>query len=192
MGTNVTRRTRAGRRPLTSMAIAGLATHVFFELGAGVGMPGASVLGPMPAAVVWAAGTRAAWRAARNRRASADTVLAIGNSVGLAAVIAHFAGWPRRRTAGLPWLRECEGLGPDLMPFYNPILYVSGAAAIAALVRENRSAPRALPLLAVGLAPALMAAQHAEHRRLRHLAHARPRWWNRRLRAGSELSATPR
>jgi hypothetical protein len=36
-----------------------MAGHVFFELGAGVGMPFASVLGPVPAAGLWAAGS--AW-----------------------------------------------------------------------------------------------------------------------------------
>ncbi|MCM0678644.1 hypothetical protein NCC78_28815 [Micromonospora phytophila] len=137
----------------------------------------------MPAAGLWALGTGAVWRAAGTRPASGDAALAVCNGIGLAAVIAHLRGWPRRRNRlGLPWLRECEGLGPELMPFYNPILYVSGAAALAALVRENRSAPRWLPLLTLGLVPVLIVAQHAEHWRLRELARRRPGWWNRRLR----------
>jgi hypothetical protein len=98
------------------MATAGLAAHVIFELGAGVGMPGASILGPLPGAC---RGRSAPGRpgAAETRPAPDDTAFAICNIVGLAAVVARFTGWPRRRTGvGLPWLRECEGLGPALMP----------------------------------------------------------------------------
>lgn len=97
-------------------------------------------------------------------------------------MIAHLTSWPRRRTRlGLPWLTDCEGLGPRLMPYYNPILYVSGTAAVAALLLENHSAPRRLPLLTTALVPLLVAAQRAEHRRLKAIAAARPGWWNRRL-----------
>lgn len=175
---------RSSRRPITRLATGGLAAHVFFELGAGVGMPFASVLGPVPAAALWAVGTRSVWRAAATRLASSDHSLAIVNGVALAAVIAHLAGWPARRTRlGLPWLEDCEGLGPELMPIYDPILYFSGLTALIALVTENRSAPRRVPLLlAATLSPVLMAAQHGEFRRLRRLACTRPGWWNRRLR----------
>ncbi|RLP95908.1 hypothetical protein EAD98_11975 [Micromonospora sp. CV4] len=174
---------RVTGRPLTRIATAGLAAHVFFELGAGVGMPVASLVGPAPAAGLWALGTGTLWRAAGTRPASSDATFAVANGIGLAAVIAHLRGWPRRRTGlGLPWLRECEGLGPELMRYYNPILYVSGAAALGALLRENRSAPRYLPLLALGLVPLLIVTQHAEHWRLRDIARRRPGWWNRRLR----------
>ncbi|WP_162605870.1 hypothetical protein [Jiangella aurantiaca] len=164
------------------MATAGLALHVFFEFGAGVGMPLASVLGPTGAGTLWAASAGTAFHRAGTRPSSSDTTFALINSFGLAAVTAHLAGWPTRRTAfGLPWLRDCEGLGPELMRFYNPILYFSGSAALAALLTENRSAPRYLPLLSLGLVPVLIAAQHGEHRRLREIACQQPRWWNRRL-----------
>jgi hypothetical protein len=167
---------------MTRLATAGVAAHVFFELGAGVGMPFASVLGPVPAAVLWAAGVTSVWRAAGTRPGRGETALAACNAVGLAAVLAHLGGWPRSWTrVGLPWLRSCEGLGPELMPVYNPILYVSGAAALAGLARENRSAPRYLPLVAFGLVPLLIRVQHAEYRRLTELAARRPGWWNRRL-----------
>ncbi|MFG3517023.1 hypothetical protein [Streptomyces bobili] len=119
-----------------------------------------------------------------------DPAFAVLNSVSLAAVIAHLTGWPRRRTRlGLPWLTDCEGLGPRLMPYYNPILYVAGTAAAAALLLENDSAPRRLPLLIPPLVPLLVAAQRAEHRRLRASATARPGWWNRRL-AEPDISST--
>jgi hypothetical protein len=168
---------------MTRLATAGLAAHVFFELGAGVGMPTASVLGPVPAAGLWAGGTAAIWRAAGRRPASGDAAFGVWNGIGLAAVAAHFAGWPSRRTrTGLPWLRDCEGLGPELMPVYNPVLYVSAAAAVAALARENRSAPRRGPLLTLAAVPLLVAMQRAEHRRLVDRARSRPAWWNRRLR----------
>ena len=169
-------------RPFTRLATAGLAAHVFYELAAGVGMPTASVLGPLPAAGGWALGSAAIWRAAATRPASADTALATWNGLGLAAVLGHFAAWPARRTRlGLPWLRTCEGLGPELMPAYNTILYASAAATITALARENRSASRR-SLLVLVLVPALMAMQRAEHRRLRDRARRSPAWWNRRLR----------
>ncbi|KAB2343732.1 hypothetical protein [Actinomadura rudentiformis] len=169
---------------MTRIAIAGMAGHVFFELAAGVGMPLASLVGARGAAVGWAVGTRTAWRAA-GRRGYAETAFAALNTMSLAAVIAHLAGWPRRYTrARLPWLRDCEGLGPEMMPFYNPILYVSGAAALGALLTENRRAPHGLPLLTVPLVPVLIAAQHCEHRRLTRIAAERPGWWNRRLRRG--------
>jgi hypothetical protein len=175
--------TAGGRRPMTRLATAGLAMHVFFELGAGVGMPFASVLGPLPAAGLWAVGTRVIWRAAGVRPPSADVAFALWNGVGVAVVVAHFIGWPSRRTGlGVPWLRGCEGLGPRLMPLYNPILYASALSALAALVRENRSAPRPLALSSLALVPPLVAIQHAEHRRLKDRARERPSWWTRRLR----------
>src|SRR5215207_10071972 len=138
-----------GRRPLTRLATAGAAGHVFFELAAGVGMPLASLLGPGPAAGLWAGYTAGVWRIAAHRAPSADRALAVVNAVSLAAVIAHFSGWPRRTRFGLAWLEDCEGLGPELMPIYNPVLYLSGAAALGALLAENRTASRRLPLLVV-------------------------------------------
>ena len=171
-----------GRRPLTRLTVVSLAAHVAFELGAGVGLPLASVIGPYAATGVWTSATGGVWVASA-RDASADKVLALANGFGLAAVSAHLLGWPARRTrAGLPWLEDCEGLGPGLMRYYNPILYLSGVAGLLALVRENRSAPALLPMAMLGLVPALIAYQHWEHRRLRRQAHTIPRWWNRRLR----------
>ena len=99
---------------------------------------------------------------------SADRTLAVVNAISLAAVIAHFSAWPRRTRFGLPWLEDCEGLGPELMPIYNPILHLSGAAALGALLAENRTASRRLPLLVVAATvPVLVWAQHGEFRRLR-------------------------
>ncbi|WP_089006975.1 hypothetical protein [Micromonospora viridifaciens] len=162
--------------------MASLAAHVVFELGAGVGMPLASIVGPYAATGFWALVTGGVW-GATGRGASADRVLAAANGFGLAATSAHLLGWPTRRTrAGLPWLEDCEGLGPELMPFYNPILYCSGVAGLLAVVRENRRAPGYLPIAMLGLVPALVAFQHWEHRRLIRQAQTRPAWWNRRLR----------
>jgi hypothetical protein len=169
------------RRPLTRLGIGGLAAHVTFEFGAGVGVPLASIIGPIPAAALWGAATAVASRSAR--RSSRDHAFVLINGFGLAAVSAHMLGWPTRRTClGLPWLRDCEGLGPGSMRYYNPILYVSFAACAAALLRENGSAPRRWALLSIALAPVVMRWQHLEHRRLRQIAAHRPAWWNRRLR----------
>ena len=168
------------RRPWTRLAGAAIAGHVFFELGAGVGMPFASVLGPAPAAGLWAIGAAAVQTAAGSP--SRDTALAVVNGMNLAAAIGHLSGWPRRRTRlGLPWLTDCEGLGPELMRWYNPIIYAGGVAAAAALVTESRAAPRWAGLTPLLLVPALVRVQHIEHERLRRLAIRRPGWWNRRL-----------
>jgi hypothetical protein len=157
-----------------------MAGHVFFELAAGVGMPFASVLGPVPAAGVWAAGSVWVQRAAGSP--TGDRALAVVDGLSLAAAVGHLAGWPRRRTrVGLPWLTDCEGLGPGLMRWYNPIVYAGGTAAAAALLTENRSAPRWAGVLPLALVPVLIRVQHAEHERLRRLAVRRPGWWNRRL-----------
>jgi hypothetical protein len=170
------------RRPYTRLGIAGLAGHVVFELAAGVGMPLASLLGPAGAGALWTAATLGAWRAAGSDRPSADTPLAAVNAAGLAAIVAHLGAWPRRRNRlRVPWLHDCEGLGPRLMWLYNPILYVSGAGALLGLLRENRAAPAPMPLLVAGVAPVLAVSQRAEHRRMRRLARQRPGWWNRRL-----------
>lgn len=178
----------AGRRPLTRLTVASLAAHVVFELGAGVGLPLASVLGPYAATGFWTLVTGGVW-VASGCDASADKMLAAANGFGLAANSAHLLGWPTRGTkAGLPWLEDCEGLGPELMPFYNPILYFSGATGLLAIVRENRTARVHIPMAMLGLVPVLIAFQHWEHRRLRRQAHTRPAWWSRRLR---RLASTP-
>jgi hypothetical protein len=159
-----------------------MAGHVFFELAAGVGLPFASVVGPVPAAAGWGAGSAAMWRATGRSSPSVDVALTVANGVGLTAVLAHLAGWPRRRTRlGVPWLADCEGLGPELMPFYNPVLWLSGLGALGGLLRENGSAPRWPGFAALGLVPVLVRVQHVEHRRLVALARTRPGWWNRRL-----------
>ena len=171
----------AERRPLTRLTVVSLAGHVVFELGAGVGMPLASVIGPYGAAGFWTLVTGGVLTASA-RDESADKLLAAANGFGIAAISAHLLGWPTRRTrTGLPWLRDCEGLGPELMPFYNPVLYLSGATGLLAILRENRTARRYLPMAMLGLVPGLVAFQHWEHRRLRRQAQTRPAWWNRRL-----------
>lgn len=173
----------AGRRPLTRLAVASLVGHLAFELVAGVGMPLASIIGPYAAAGVWTLTTGGVWRVARAGQQSDDEVLSAVNGFGVAAVAAHLAGWPTRRTRiGLPWLQECEGLERELMPYYNLILYFSAAAALMATARENRTARTHLPLAMLGLVPALIGYQHWEHQRLLRQAYARPGWWNRRLR----------
>lgn len=171
-----------GRRRLTRLTAASLAGHLVFELLAGVGMPLASILGPYAAAGVWALATGGVWRLAAAGQESDDRVLSAVNGFGLAAVTAHLAGWPTRRTrTGLPWLQECEGLERKLMPYYNSVLYVSAAAALLATARENRTARKHLPMGMLGLVPALIAFQHWEHQRLVRQAQTRRAWWNRRL-----------
>jgi hypothetical protein len=171
------------RRPFTRLGTAGLAGHVFYELAAGVGMPLASVIGPVPAAGLWATASAAALRAA-GRRPSTNGGPWVGlmNGMGLASVLSHYTAWPSRRTRlGTPWLIECEGMGPDLMPAYNATLYVTAVGAVGGLVRESRGGRRAGLLLAAAAPPLLIAAQHWEFRRLQEQARQRPAWWNRQL-----------
>ena len=169
-------------RPWTQAAIAGSAAHVFLELAAGVGMPGVSLVGPAPAAMAWAGGTRVVWRIAHRTGGRRDRALQIYNGLALTAVVAHYAAWPRKGTRmGVPWLTECEGLRGDLMVVYNLILLGTGAAALIALVRENRSAHAVLGLAPLLLIPAFGHFQHREYARLVKTAEERPAWWNRRL-----------
>ncbi len=103
----------------------------------------------------------------------------------LASILGPYAAagvWTLATGTGLPWLQECEGLERELMPYYNSVLYLSAAAALLATVRENRTAPKHLPIGMLGLVPALIAFQHWEHGRLLRQAQARRAWWNRRLR----------
>ncbi len=171
-------------RPLTRIAVAGLAAHVWFELAAGVGAPAASVLGPRRAAVVWTAATAGAWRQTCRRSGLGDTFLAVVDALAVAATVGHLLGWPTRRAlAGVPWLRDCEGLGPELMPVYNWILYVSAIAGGAALLRENRAARRWPVAVTLASAPLLSLLQRVEFQRLCRQAVTEPSWWTRRLAA---------
>ena len=172
---------RGLRRPLTRAATAGAAAHVFYELASGVGMPLASVVGPAPAATAWATATAAALGSAGRADPSHDRAFASLNGLFLSAVIGHYLAWPWTRR-WLPWLADCEGLGAERMPVYNTILYLSGGAALAGLLLENRDGRARAALLPVALVPAAVALQRREFRRLQELAWRRPGWWNRRLR----------
>ena len=170
----------SGRR-WTRLGTLGAGAHVFYELAAGVGMPFASWVGPRAAATLWSTGTVVAFREAGRQPRSHDPAFAALNATFLSAVIAHFAGWPRTRIAGLPWLTECEGLtGPVIAP-YNVILYISGVAALGGLAENQRGRVLAV-LVPVVLVPVLVSGQRWEFSRLRAQARRQPGWWNRRLR----------
>ncbi len=178
------------RRPWTRLGVAGIGAHVFYELATGVGMPMASRVGPVPAALGWSIGTVSAFAEAGRRPSDADRVFSVLNGVFGSAVIAHLTSWPATRTLGLPWLIECEGISGKLVHPYNVILYVSGMAAVGGLVenRQGRALGMLVPLL---LVPALRREQRREFSRLRVRAIDRPGWWNRRLRARRTVLAEP-
>jgi len=177
------------RRPFTQIAALGLGGHVFFELAAGAGMPLASVIGPGQAAGLWAAATAGTVREAQRRPGTKSAVFGLVNGFGLAAVLGHFSAWPKERTRlGLPWLADCEGLGRELMPAYNTILYVSAVASLGGLVRESSSGRRMGLLFAIAAAPVLVIGQRWEFQRLQRLAEQRPNWWNRALQRGVPTS----
>jgi hypothetical protein len=171
---------RLGRRPWTRLAAIGAGGHVFYELAAGVAMPFASRVGPLPMATVFASSTAWVFDHAGRRGQSADATFSLIDGVYLSAVLAHFASWPRTSVVGVPWLVECEGLTGRLMPPYNLILHLSGLAAVAGLV-ENRRGGWWGVLVPLALTPALMFETPREYDRLRTQARRRPRWWNRRL-----------
>ena len=169
-------------RRVTKVATAGVAAHVFFEFAAGVGMPVRVVPGP---------GTSRDAVGRLHRRGLADRRQQAG--VGGPGVHRDQRRPPGGRSGPLPglaamanrvrlaWLVDCEDLGPDLMRFYNPILHLSGAAAVGAISTENRSAPKALaPLVVLITVPVLILGQRGEFRRHVHRAQWVPRWWNRR------------
>jgi hypothetical protein len=163
-----------------------MGAHVFYELSCGVGMPMASVAGPAPAAVSWAAGTAYVFHAAGRRKHLGDMTFAVLNGTFLSAVLAHFAYWPKRYLAGLPWLTECEGLRGAVMGPYNLILYLSGIAAVGGLGASGRSGLRGA-VVPVMLVPLLVLIQHKEFKRLQVQATRHPAWWNRRLRTDTGI-----
>ena len=171
------------RRSLTQATTVGLASHLGYELLAGVGLPGSGAVGAAPAALAFAAATVATCRAAGRSGPEGDAALRLVNGLALGAVGAHLAGWPRRRTAiGLPALVECEGMGRDLMPGYNMLLYLPATTAAVGVLLENRSASRWPPLvLAAALVPLLARVQHRDLAGRRARARRRPDWWHRRL-----------
>src|SRR3954449_2034038 len=84
------------------------------------------------------------------------------------------------KAGAVPMLLECEGMDGNLMPGYNAILYVSGAAAVGGLLENGRG--RMLGAVVPALAAHwLVGVQHREFERLRAQARRQPRWWNRRL-----------
>jgi hypothetical protein len=168
------------RRPWTRAATVGTGAHILYELAAGVGMPLAARIGPGLAAALWSAGGVAAFRAAGRCPRSGDTAFAVLDGAFLAAVIAHFTGWPRTEVAGLPWLTECEGLDGRLMPPYNLILYASAIAAVGGLV-ENRRGTVWGAMVPVVMVPWLVAEQKREFTLMCAEAGQHPAWWNRRL-----------
>ena len=162
-----------------------MGAHVFYELGAGVGMPGALRLGPAGAAATWAVGTATVLHGAGRHPEAWDPAYDVLDATYLAAVLAHLAGWPRVGVpglphVGLPWLRECEGMrGPVVAP-YNVIVLVSGLAALAALGGSARGRLLGVVVPAL-LVPSLVRSQHRQVALLGARAQRRPAWWNRRL-----------
>ena len=178
---SVVPRVQNRRRQWTRLGTVANGAHVFYELLAGVGMPGASRLGPTATAALWTSSTVAAYHQAGRQPSSRDPVFAVLNGAYLSAVIAHFLAWPRTTKAGLPWLTECEGLrGPVIAP-YNAILHISAVAAIGGLV-ENRRGMVWGALVPAVTVPWLIGEQRREFGRLVAQSRQRPGWWNRRLR----------
>lgn len=168
------------RRPWTRAGAVAFAAHLGYEVAAGVAVPLASRLGPGPVAAVYAGGVGLAFREAGRRPPDADPAFAVLNGAFLAAVLGHFASWPRSSKAGLPWLTECEGLEGRVIAPYNLILYASFVAALGGLVENRRHLRWGLATPAV-LVPLFLKEAPREYERLVAQAQRHPRWWNRRL-----------
>lgn len=143
-------------------------------------MPYASRVGVVPAGLFYGVSAVAVWREAGRRPTDQDAVFSVINGVFLSLVIAHFASWPHRSIAGIPWLEECEGLSGRHMPAYNGILYVSAIAGLAGLVENRRGGFRGAVVPPL-LVPILVFESPREHARLLAQARRRCGWWNRRL-----------
>lgn len=180
------------RRTWTRIATMGAGAHVFYELASGVGMPLASRIGPVAAAALFGLGSGAAFREAGRQPPARDPAFSMLNGFYLSAVLAHFAGWPHRWSAGLPWLTECEGLTGAVLRPYNVILQVSGVAAVGGLLENSHVRRRWGVVVPLVLIPVLISEQHREYGRLLVQAQRRPGWWNRRLRSTSSHEEGPR
>ena len=172
---------RVSTRPWTRFGIIAFVGHLGYELAAGVAVPFAPHLGVRAGAAVSITPIAACYvPAGRLPSPRGDRTFAVVNGFFLAAVVAHYASWPRAWHVGVPWLTECEGLEGTVAGPYNVLLQGSGLAAVAGLV-ENRSQWRwgaATTLLAT---PVLRWATPREYARLKDQAARCPRWWNRRL-----------
>lgn len=168
-------------RRWTRLGIVAVASHLGYELAVGVGVPGAPRIGVRPAVAGYALATAGAYRTAgRLPGPRGDRRFAAANGLFAAAVISHYASWPRATWHGLPWLVECEGIEGVLIVPYNMVLQVSAVAVVGGLVENLSAWPWAL---AVGLVavPALRWLTPREYDRLLAQAAAQPGWWNRRL-----------
>ena len=168
-------------RRWTRLGIVAVAGHLGYELAVGVGVPGAPRVGMWPAVAGYALGTASTYRAAgRVASPRGDRRFAVANGLFAAAVISHYASWPRTTWNGLPWLVECEGIEGMLIVPYNMVLAVSAVSAVGGLV-ENRSAwPWGVAATLVAV-PVLRWLTPREYARLLEQAAAHPSWWNRRL-----------
>lgn len=173
-------RATARGRPWTRLGTVANAAHGFYELASGVGIPSASLAGPVPATVVWTAASLRALQLAGRRDRLHDFRFGMLNGMFLTAVLTHFIFWPKRWVAGLPYLAECEGLRGNVLAPYNAILYVSVLSGVAGVLENGRAGIRGarIPVLFV---PVLIRLQSVEFRRLKAQARREPRWWNRRL-----------
>ncbi len=170
------------RRPLHALTSVATAVHHGFELAAGTGLVFQPYLGMPGAATLWSIALPG-WLAAAgrgSRRWDRPLAFLAGLSVGGAAV--HFTLWPWETKAGLPFLKEAEGLKPKQLPAYNAVLYAWALAAISALALETPRGTRRWAL--AGLVAALPLRFSARHHFswIREQARRNPAWWNRALR----------
>ncbi len=174
-----TGRVPAVRRPLHVAAVAGVAVHNAFELGAGAGLIFQPELGLAGAAALW--GTwLPAWAALAaygGRRFDGPLAFLAGGGLGMALL--HFVVWPTGRRYGLPVLTAAEGMTARLLPAYNAVLYAWAAASVAALARETPRGRRAPVVPGIAAALAMRPNVDRHLRWLRADAARRLRWWNR-------------
>lgn len=87
---------------------------------------------------------------------------AFNAGVSIASVVVHFVDWPWSRRLGIfPWLDEAEGMGQNLLPPYNTVLWLWGIGGVGAVLTETRRAD--LRFVAAGLLTGPLLLASARH-----------------------------
>lgn len=166
------------RRPWHVLAALGAGLHNGYELAAGAGLVGQSLLGLPVSLALWAAALPTWLRAAAIGGPRWDGVLAVAAGVSAAGGAVHFVLWPPDLRRGELMLAESSGIPRRLLPTYTAIVGCWTGASIVACAhtppacrRKTLLGAATFPLLAWG-------ALHQRHW-LADEAQSHPAWWNR-------------
>ena len=151
--------------------------HQAVELALGTGVIGQSAVGLGPA-VAASLALDGGW-VATAARGRADRILAYLAGIAVGVPVLHFTLWPWDRRAGLPVLREAEGLPPSAMPGYNAVLYGWALAGAAGWWRDTPAGSRRWGLAGLASVAAFRPVAQRHFAWMAREAARNPRWWNR-------------